>query len=391
MLRKILFVTVGWVFLIVIFLTPAFPQDAYLIGISMAVTGPGAETYGPIKDALDIYFKEVNARGGINGRPVKLIIEDNAAQPSKAAADAKKLVTQDKVLFLVNASLSSTYAPMVHAAKQFKVPILFAGGVCPDEVYPPKADPDQYCSTAFGAKYDSRFALSFIKEEGKGSIKLGLVAMNIPVSRGEIDFAEELSKTMGIESVDKEVIPPPTADYTPFASKIKSAGANWGYAWAPWGCQVRTFEALRKLGWEGKYLAYAHTNSEDELKRLKDEGFYVFGTNAFFADDTEIHKKIREASAREKTIYPYTQLAEGWIAATVLEEILKKTPWPPDPEKARTAMNQIKVDVKGLKGGPLSWTPDNHFRTTTHYRVYRWDSKRNGVIMVKDWTPLEVK
>jgi ABC-type branched-subunit amino acid transport system substrate-binding protein len=374
-----------------LFLRPAFAQDVYLVGCSMAVTGPGSETYGPVKDALDIYFKEVNARGGINGHPVKIVIEDDAAQPSKTAANAKKLVTQDKVLFLVNASLSSTYAPMVQVAKQYNVPILFAGGVCPEDVYPPKADPYQYCSTAFGAKYDSRFALSFIKEEAKGPVKLGLVAMNIPVSRGEIDFAEELSKTMGIEAVDKEVIPPPTPDYTPFASKIKNSGANWAYAWAPWGTQVRTFEALRKLGWEGKYLVYAHINSEDELKRLKDDGFYVFGTNAFFADNTEIHKKIRETSVKEKTIYPYTQLAEGWIHAMVLEEILKKTPWPPDPEKVRTAMNQIKVDTKGLKGGPLTWTPDNHFRTATHYRVYRWNSKKNEVVIVKDWTGLEVK
>jgi branched-chain amino acid transport system substrate-binding protein len=184
MLKKSLFGILVLAALMAIFLTPAFAQDAYMIGISMAVTGPGAETYGPIKDALDIYFKEVNAKGGINGHPVRIVIEDDAAQPSKTAANAKKLVTQDKVLFLVNASLSSTYAPMVHVAKQFKVPILFAGGVCPDEVYPPKADPDQYCSTAFGAKYDSRFALSFIKEEAKGPVKLGLVAMNIPVSRG---------------------------------------------------------------------------------------------------------------------------------------------------------------------------------------------------------------
>ena len=162
------------------------------------------------------------------------------------------------------------------------------------------------------------------KERQKVLLKLGLVGMNIPVSRGEIDFAEELSKTMGIETVDKEITPPATPDYTPFASKIKNAGANWAYAWAPWGSEVRPFEALRKLGWEGKYLAYAHTPSEDELKRLKDDGFYVFGTNAFFADNSDIHRKIKAASEREKSIFPYTQLTEGWIAATVLEEILKE-------------------------------------------------------------------
>ncbi|MEE9612072.1 MAG: ABC transporter substrate-binding protein, partial [Desulfatiglandales bacterium] len=299
----------------VLFLTPAFAEDAYLIGNTIGITGPGSGTYGPLKDALDIYFKQVNAKGGINGHPVKIIFEDNAAQPSKAAAQAKKLITQNKVNLLMVCGLSSTYAPVMQAAKRYKVPLLFAGGVCPRDVYPPQADPNQFCSTAYAAKYDSRFALTFIKEESKGPVKLGLVAMSIPVSRAEIDYAEELSKTMGIETVDKEAIPPPTPDYTPFATKIKNAGANWAFSWAPWVTQVRTFEALRKIGWKGKFLSYGHIMSEDELARIKDDGFYVFGTNALFSDNTQMHRKIKEASKREKGIFPYTKLTEGWIAA----------------------------------------------------------------------------
>ena len=375
-----------------LFLGPVFAGDAYLVGNTMAITGPGSGTYGPMKDALDIYFKQLNARGGINGHPVKIVFEDNAAQPSKAAAQAKKLITQDKVVLLMLSSLSSTYAPVIQVAKRNKVPILFAGGVCPKDVYPPNADSNLFCSTAYGAEYDSRMALSFIKEEAKGEpVKLGLVAMNIPVSRAEIDYAEKLSKTMGMQAVDKEVIPPPTPDYTPFATKIKNAGANWAYSWAPWITQVRTFEALRKLGWKGKYLAYGHIMSEDELVRIKDDGFYVFGTNAFFSDDTITHGKIRGASKKEKTIFPYSKLTEGWIAAMVLEDILNKTPWPATPHKVRQAMTRLNVDTRGLKGGPLAWTVDNHYRTVTHYRVYRWDSKKNGILMVKNWTPFKVK
>jgi hypothetical protein len=155
--------------------------------------------------------------------------------------------------------------------------------------------------------------------------------------------------------------------------------------------EVRTFEALRKLGWKGKYLAYGHIQAEDELRRLKDDDFYVYGTNAFFIDNTETHKKIRETSQREKTIYPYTQLTDGWIAATVIEEVLKKVSWPATPEKVRDSMNQVKVDTKGLKGGPIVWTKENHYRTTGYYRVYKWDSKKNGIVVVKDWTAVEVK
>ena len=196
---------------------------------------------------------------------------------------------------------------------------------------------------------------------------------------------------MGIESVDKEAIPPPTPDYTPFATKLKSAGANWVYAWAPWVTEIKTLEALRKLGWQGKYLAFAHIQAEEDLERLKDDNLYVFGANAFFSDNTELHKKIKEAAEREKTIYPYTKLMEGWIAAMVLDEALKNTPWPPTPEKVTAALQQVKVDMLGLRGGPLVWTQNNHFRTINYYRVYRWNSQKGGIEIVKDWVPLEIK
>ena len=64
---------------------------------------------------------------------------------------------------------------------------------------------------------------------------------------------------LGMTVVGKEVIPPPTPDYTPFATKLKDAGANWVFSWAPWVTQVRTLEALRRLGWKGDYIAWAHS------------------------------------------------------------------------------------------------------------------------------------
>ena len=77
--------------------TAASAQESYVVGFSAAMTGPAAETYAPMKDAFDAYFRDVNAKGGINGHPVKIIFEDDGAQPSKAAALAKKLISQDKV------------------------------------------------------------------------------------------------------------------------------------------------------------------------------------------------------------------------------------------------------------------------------------------------------
>src|SRR6188472_2440734 len=110
---------------------PASAQDAYTIGLTGALTGPPASTYAPAVEALRIYIDRVNAAGGINGKQVNLILQDDSAEPGKAAANAKKLLTQDNVILLLNASLSSTYAPMVAEAKRAGVPVLFASSVCP--------------------------------------------------------------------------------------------------------------------------------------------------------------------------------------------------------------------------------------------------------------------
>jgi branched-chain amino acid transport system substrate-binding protein len=369
---------------------PASAQDAYNIGLTGALTGPPASTYAPAVEALRIYLERVNAAGGIAGKKVNLILQDDSAEPGKATANAKKLVTQDNVILLINASLSSTYPPVVAESKRAGVPLLFAASVCPKDVYPPAASL-QFCTTAFAANYDSRATLAFIKETAKEPVKIGFSAMAIPLSRGEMDFAESQAPGLGMTVVGKEVIPPPTPDYTPFATKLKDAGANWVFSWAPWVTQVRTLEALRRLGWEGDYVAWAHLEAEGELARLKDGKFYVVGANALFQDGLPIHKEIAEAAKKAGVQYPPQQMAEGWIAGMVVEAALKATGWPATPEKVAAAMSNLTVDTKGLRGGPIEWTKDNHFRTRQHYRVYRWDTTKGAIMRIKDWTAFEVK
>jgi ABC-type branched-subunit amino acid transport system substrate-binding protein len=366
----------------------ALAQDAYVVGITAALTGPPASTYAPAVEALRIYVDRLNASGGINGKKIKLVIEDDSAQPSKAAANAKKLLSEDSPVLLLNASLSSTYAPVIAEAKNARVPLMFSSSVCPKDVYPP-AQEGEFCTTAFAATYDSRAALSFVKESAKEPVKIGFAAMAIPLSRGEIDFAESQAPELGMTAVDKEIIPPPTADYTPFATKINEAGANWVFSWAPWVTEVRTFEALRRLGWSGDYVTWAHLEAEDELKRIKDPKLYVIGANALFEDALPVQKDIAEAVKQAGGKYPADEMTEGWIAGMVLEAALKGAGADATPAKVQASMQNLKVDLKGLRGGPIEWTKDNHFRTKQYYRVYRWDGSK--VALVKNWFFYDVK
>jgi ABC-type branched-subunit amino acid transport system substrate-binding protein len=315
---------------------------------------------------------------------------DEAHLPSRAAANAKQLVNQDKVVMLLNTSLSSTYAPMVAESKRAGVPLYYAGAVCPKDTFPP-ADPLQFCSTAFGATLDSQAALAFVKDRAQGPVRIGFAAMAIPVSRGEIDYAEGLSRTLGMTPVDKQITPPPTPDYTPFATKLKEGNPNWVWSWAPWVAQVRMFESLRRLGWEGRYLTWAHLNAEQELDRIRDAEFYVIGTNAMLEDDLPIHAEMRAVAVKAGLSHPVSYLTEGFIAGLVIEQALKQTSWPPTPAKLQSAMSTLKVDLKGLRGGPLVWTKENHFRTQQHYRVWRWDPKSSRIVRAQDWKTIEVK
>ena len=371
--------------------TTIWAQDAYVVGVSGVLTGPNADTYAPGVQGLTLYVEQLNKRGGVKGKPVRLIVQDNQGEPSKAAADAKKLVTQDNAVLLVNVALSSSYGPMVAEAKRGRVPLLFAGGACPAEVLPPAPDELQFCSIAAATRYDGEMALRFIKENTSGPVKIGFAAMGIPLSRGGIDYAESIAPSFGFAIGDKQVIPPATPDYTPFATKLKTSEPNWVYSWAPWVTEVKTFEALRKLGWNGRYIAAALNPTEDDLARVKDEGFYAVGANAMFIDNVPAHQEMREAMRGAKLTYPVTQMIEGWVAGMVIEHALQAVAWPPTPEKVLAALGNLKVDTKGLRGGPIEWSKTNHFRARQYYRIYHWDAKKQAVSRAQDWVTVDVK
>ena len=369
----------------------ASAQDAYVVGVTGAMTGPASATQSPVIEMMRIYVDRLNAKGGINGHKINLLIEDDQAEPSKAAANATKLVRQENVTLLINSSFSSTYGPVIAEAKRGKVPLWFVGAVCPKETHPPKADPLLYCSTGFDFSIDIPVAIKAIKETAKEPVKLGLIGIPVPISRIGVDTAEKLAKTFGMETVDKEFIPPTAADYTPFANKIKSADANWGYAYAPWPAEAKTFEALRRLGWTGTYLAYGHIQAEDELARIADPGLQIFMANSLFQDDLPVHKEIRDAAAAGKYQFPATYGTEGWLSGRILEQILTKTGWPATPEKVTAAMNSLNLDTQGIRGGPLVWTADNHLRTKQYYRFYHYDPAKKSVVRLREnWLEVDV-
>ncbi len=365
--------------------------ETYRIGVTAAITGRAGDTYAPFYEGIKAYVHRVNERGGIQGHRIDLVVEDDRGEPQRVAAHAKKFTGSDNVILMINSTVSASYKPMMLEAEATKVPVLFAGGVCPRESLPP-AQPHFFCATSFGAKIDSEFSVNFMRQQTPGKkFKVGFAAQDIPISRGEMEYAEQYARQAGLETVPVVVIPGATADFTPFASKLKEGGIDWGLSWALWHIQIGPFEALRRLGWDGRWMLIAHAQAQDELTRLKDETLYAFTPNAMFVENLPIHAEIREASQKAGNKYPAHYMAEGYGSGMALEAALQRCGWPCDKEKLQRAMSNLTVDMRGLRGGPIEWTEANHYRKVNLYKVYHWDKGQNRIVAVGDWTRVEVK
>jgi len=73
-----------------------------LIGTHLDLSGPTAAAMGPLRYATQMRFDQANEAGGVHGRKIRLLVEDNAGQPQAAVRAAQKLVRRDGVFAIVN-------------------------------------------------------------------------------------------------------------------------------------------------------------------------------------------------------------------------------------------------------------------------------------------------
>ena len=388
MRRRVLTAALGVLTLAGTLPVTAQAPEPYRIGMTAAITGRFSAGYAPTYEAYRAYFKRVNDTGGINGHPVEITYEDDRGEPQRAAAAAKKF--GESSILMINASISATYKPVQTEAEATKTPLLFGGGVCPREAFPP-AHPLIFCTTSYGSKWDSRMALNFIKEQSGGKkVKVGFAAQDIPLSRTELEFAEQLAREMGMDAIPVVVVPGAASDFTPFAQNLKEAGADWVFSWAPWGVEIGVFEALNRIGWKGNYILYGHQPAQDELTRLKLPNLHALTGNAMFTENLPIHAEITNV-VKGQTNHPAHYMAEGWTSAQVLDAGLRTCGWPCSREKLAQSLASVSVDTKGLRGGPIEMTPENHYRKATYYKVYRWDTAKNAIGSVGGWSKLDIK
>ena len=94
------------------------------IGVDMPLSGPFAASGNYVAEGAKIAADEINARGGIHGRKLRLVIEDSKSNPTEAANVAEKLITEDKVPVMLGAWGSSLTLAVLPRLEQYQVPMV---------------------------------------------------------------------------------------------------------------------------------------------------------------------------------------------------------------------------------------------------------------------------
>jgi branched-chain amino acid transport system substrate-binding protein len=190
--------------------TAAAGSSPILVGVSLPLSGPFAEQGDLMRDAYQLETANWNAKGGINGRKIQLVIYDDKFDPTTAAANVVKMVTQNHVVAMLGTYGSDEAIAASAVAEQYKLP----------NIQPEAAAPNM---TTRGYKYlfntqtDAHDVQSEIDAYLKADIKPATAALiydNNPFSIGEADVGLQQLPAQGTKVVANEEITIGEANYT---------------------------------------------------------------------------------------------------------------------------------------------------------------------------------
>lgn len=98
------------------------PKAPYVVGAVCSISGPNAPLGTPERDTLLMLTEKLNQKGGVNGHPLKVMIEDDGSDNTNAVKAAKKLVEQDRVCALIGSSGTGPTMAMIPVAEANEVP-----------------------------------------------------------------------------------------------------------------------------------------------------------------------------------------------------------------------------------------------------------------------------
>jgi len=200
--------------------TMAGPQESPIrVGVVLPLTG-NLSKFGNIeKNSFNMGLEEINAAGGVNGRPIELVFADDASRIETGRSAVEKLVVQDKVVALTGGYSSDVTLAVAFLANRLRIPFLVTTGAA-DMIT--ERDWDYVFRINQPISEYSKTLIEFLHGELKYKSVAILHDSGLFGRAGAIEFSEHATE-LGWKIVLQEGYEPGTVDFKPLLGKAKAA------------------------------------------------------------------------------------------------------------------------------------------------------------------------
>jgi branched-chain amino acid transport system substrate-binding protein len=200
--------------------------EPYVIGAVLSLTGAQAGLGLPEKNVIEMEVARINEEGGIHGRPLKVVIEDDASNVDQAIAATTKLIEQEQVLAIIGSTGTGQTMAMRAEIDSAQIPqVSLAGSLVITREFDPLVFQTPWSNALVVAT-----TLSYLQQEGY--TKIGLLTEDTGFGKDGRELVNATAADYGLTVVADEVFKPTDTDMTGQLTVIKSAGAEVVLLWS---------------------------------------------------------------------------------------------------------------------------------------------------------------
>jgi branched-chain amino acid transport system substrate-binding protein len=351
--------------LVGLFSAAALAQEPIKIGFSMALTGPLSPNGKQALLGMKIWEEEINAKGGLLGRPVKLVYYDDATNASTVPGIYTKLIDVDKVDLVLGPYATNMAAPAMPVIMQKGKLFIILFGLDVNHEF--KYD-KFFAMIPTGPDAKAAFAQGFFEVAAAQTPKpetAALVAADAEFSRNACEGARETAKTRGFKVVYDKTYPPATTDFSPIVRAIQATNPDIVAICSYPLDSVGMVKAVNEIGFKPKMIGGAMVGLQATVFKTQLgpllNGFINYETwvplKAMMSESTDEFFKKYQDRAKAEGVDPLGYYLGGWGYAyiQVLGDAIKGTNSLKDDVLAdyirKTTFKTIHGDIKFGKGG----------------------------------------
>ncbi|MEJ5273024.1 MAG: ABC transporter substrate-binding protein [Spirochaetota bacterium] len=312
-----------------------------VIGGVGPVSGEAATFGQSTKEGCELAVEEWNAAGGLLGKTIKLIYQDDKGDPTEAATVWTKLITQDKVVAIVGTVMSKCSLAGAPISQQYKVPM-----ISPTSTNPKVTEVGDYIFRAcFIDPFQGTVGAKFAYENLNARKAACIFDVGNDYTKGLSEFFRDKFTELGGTIVAFEAHPTGITDFKAQLTKIIAAKPDVIYISDYYNDVALIAKQARELGFNGPLVGGDGWDSPDLVKiggTAVENGYF---TNHFSKDDPRpiVQEFVKKYQAKFGKV-PDALAALAYDAMYIMLDAIKRA-GSTDPEKIKKALAETNINV----------------------------------------------